>query len=109
MVGEVLPPHIRLGWHCRTHSNHYTIRTDIHIELEFGQMVVVCCCASSVSCAARAVCLGHVFLHPISSIEFHLSNGVLVSVHCYHARGPRFDPGKRDCYELLICKLQFSI
>jgi membrane protein implicated in regulation of membrane protease activity len=41
MVGEVLPPHIRLGWHCRTHSNHYTIRTDIHIELEFGQMVVV--------------------------------------------------------------------
>jgi hypothetical protein len=41
MVGEVFPPHIRLGWHCRTHSNHYTIRTDIHIELEFGQMVVV--------------------------------------------------------------------
>jgi hypothetical protein len=60
MVGEVLPPHIRLGWHCRTHSNHYTIRTDIHIELEFGQMVV-CCCASRISCAACAVCLGHIF------------------------------------------------
>jgi hypothetical protein len=42
--------------------------------------MVVCCCTSSVSCAARAFCLGHEFLHPISSIAFLISLGVLVSV-----------------------------
>ncbi len=108
MVGEVLPPHIRLGWHCRTHFNHYTIRTDIHIELEFGQMVVVVV-ALPVFRARRSPFVLDLFLLPISFIAFQLSYGVLVSVHCYHARGPRFDPGTWRCYELFICKVQFSI
>jgi hypothetical protein len=69
-------------------------------------MVVV---ALPVFRARRAPFVLDIFLHTISSIEFHVSNGVLVSLHCYHARDPRFDPGTRHCYELLICKLQFSI
>ena len=32
---------------------------------------------------------------------------MLVSVHCYHASGQRFDPGTWRCYELLIYNVQF--
>jgi hypothetical protein len=57
--------------------------------------------------ARRAPFVLDIFLLPISYIAFQLSHGVLVSVHCYHARGPRFDPGTWRCYELLIYNVQF--
>jgi hypothetical protein len=57
---------------------------------------------------SNAPCLYDIFLHPISSIEIHLSYGILVSVHGYEATGPRFDPRSKHCYEVFICKVQFQ-
>lgn len=56
----------------------------------------------------NAPCLYELFLHPILYVELYLYNGVLVSVYCDHARGPKFDPGQYQLY-LMLTRINLEI